>query len=172
MERLYFLSKSTAAAQRLTTMLRRFAQDEDRLRVLPTRRGLSDELDLPSASYEELTDARNSRRRGVLVGLITGIGVALTLGAINTQLPLSLTTMVIAGGVSGSALGLVIGTIVGPSEKHPILAAHSEQLRQGAVMLTLDAGSDRVDEVVAVAKAADREVNIEIRTLTEVSALA
>ena len=172
MERLYLLSQSTAAARRLADTLRRYKTDEEQLRVLPTRRGLGEELDLPSASFEEFTDARNSRRRGVLVGLITGIGVALTLGALNTQLPLSLTTMVIAGGISGSALGLVIGTIVGPSEKHPILAAHSEQLRRGAIMLTLDTDADRVDEVVSIVKAADREVSVEMRTLTEVSALA
>ncbi|MDX1571939.1 MAG: hypothetical protein R3200_15765 [Xanthomonadales bacterium] len=169
MQRLFILSPTTGATSALVEGFRLADGLGRRIRVVAPEH-IADELEVPAATLEQLTDVRNARGRALLVGMLTGLAVVLVLVGLGFDAGLPTSGLLLAGAVGGGALGVAIGTLIGPTEPHPIFEAHQEDIDSGAVLLAIDSPEDRVEEAVLLARRIEPKVQIEVRTLTDVEA--
>lgn len=157
MRRMYFLTRSTDSARRITDELLLDRIDEHHIHVLSHSGDLPD--DLPEATSDEESDFFPALFKGLGLGAVTGlvIGVLLALvSAFGITLEMLYTTPFLAlVAIIGGLMGAFGAAIVGVSVPNPLLERFNRALDEGRILVMTDVPRDRVDELRARVQKAD-----------------
>lgn len=158
MRRMYFLTRSTDDARRITDELLLDRIDEHHIHILTHSGDLPD--DLPEATSDEESDFFPALFKGLGLGAVTGlvIGVLLALtSAFGISVEMLYNTPYLAViTIFGGLMGAFGAAIVGVSVPNPLLKRFNKALdEEGRILVMTDVPRDRVDELRARVQKAD-----------------
>lgn len=147
MKRIYLLEKDLEAAHSTLKLLRSHGLTEEQLHVIAGTRWKEALLPASESTLEEVTDVNHAQMRGVAAGAAVGALAGLTLAFLPVAGVAAASAALLGGGAGGS-LGLVIGTLVGVKEPHPVVSEFTGSLNEGKILVAADLGQDS-DAIIA-----------------------
>lgn len=170
MKRIYLLEHDLDAARATLQVLRSHGLTEEQLHVIAGARWKEALLPASESTLEEVTDVNYAQVRGAAAGAAVGALAGLTLAFLPVAGVAAASAALLGGGAGGS-LGLVIGTLVGVKEPHPVVSEFAEALDQGKILVAADLGQDS-EVIVAELKRIGPGERIHERSFSGIEAVA
>lgn len=160
MKRLYFLAPNKSVAHTLVSELRANGVSEERIHVVAHERI---ELDnLPEGNLSHNSDLVPALERGAVTGGVAGLLAGLAVIAFPPAGIIIGTGAVLASTLAGAGFGAWVSGMIGVRLPNTELKEFEERIRQGELMMLVDADEDRADAIADLIRQHHPDVDIQV----------
>lgn len=161
MKRLYFLVPTIEATISIVDELRSAGIPDQDIYVVGKDHHRLQMAHLHEAGILQTTGLLYALKRGLVIGAIIGAIAGFLAGRFVPEAMASDTSMIIALGLFGAAVGAWSSTLVGSSTPNPRVWKFESQIRDGKLLMLVDVPKEREDEIIKLIKLHHPEASIE-----------